>query len=986
VTVNENPLICLDDRRRRSRATSARGPNGIDSVRPHADGRTLEVTLLHRWPSVPATPPFEPDAIEMWGRHVPQVADVTEFRNDDARGGMFTIRLQSPLEAGGYTLRFRRRPPGFDSRLLTARFIYPPPASGSEDDCATPECPPRVDRPPTPVIDYLAKDYATFRALMLDRLSQTLPEWTERRPMDLGVTLVEALAYVADHLSYFQDAVATEAYLETARRRVSVRRHVRLVDYAMHDGCAARVWMFVKVYAPTRAEGIVFYTEPDRPAGRADRAMRTPSDLERAADPSRIPFQPILESFRPGADEKHRQFYKSLNEIEFYTWGDGECCLPKGATSASLVFHPDWKKDSGQTPCPGDLLLLEEVRGPETGLEADANPAHRHVVRLTRVEVTTDRYPVAADEPATGSGTVRYRKRRVLEVAWNPRDALPFSLCISKGLYGDPGHPKDPNARPVSVARGNVVLADHGLTCPSWLDPEVRQPRAPEADASACEAPRCAHGAVVDLAPTWERRPRTVQYRPLPLAPVTQTTPFPDARVAAVVIERRLARWDGEQLRPWLRDVAAAQPFWRLPPGGRVDRGGRRQFEALVRAVRDRVREIITRARNGAVPQRADWDELDRALTAVKKFAPGRRLRMRLSPPYRVIDLIGPALYDTRQDPRAAVPEVKLAAVVNEWDDPQPGAFVWRARRDLLASGPDDTHFVCEVDDEGIARLRFGDGTAGMAPPRGRVFRVSMRMGNGSVGNVSAEAIRGFVSADPSGGIELVRNPLPAVGGVDPEPAATVKLLAPTAFLNDPRRAVTADDYARLAERDDRVQRAAATLAWSGTAYEILVAVDLRAAALDVPDPADEERRICAEIAAMLNHYRRIGHHVTVRAARPVPLRVRLHIRLHPDAFRARVRAALSVAFGNRMPAGLFHPDNLTLGQPVHVSVLVAAAQAIDGVESVAVTELRRLAVPGPALPPGGTLRLRPTEVARLDAEPGDPVHGELIFDLEGGR
>ena len=34
-------------------------------------------------------------------------------------------------------------------------------------------------------------------------------------------------AYTADYLSYYQDAVATEAYLDTARQRISVRRHVR---------------------------------------------------------------------------------------------------------------------------------------------------------------------------------------------------------------------------------------------------------------------------------------------------------------------------------------------------------------------------------------------------------------------------------------------------------------------------------------------------------------------------------------------------------------------------------------------------------------------------------------------------------------------------------------------------------------------------------------------------------------------------------------
>jgi hypothetical protein len=52
-----------------------------------------------------------------------------------------------------------------------------------------------------------------------------------RRRADLEVVLVEALAYVGDTVSYFQDATATESYLAAARKRASVRRQAKLVDY-----------------------------------------------------------------------------------------------------------------------------------------------------------------------------------------------------------------------------------------------------------------------------------------------------------------------------------------------------------------------------------------------------------------------------------------------------------------------------------------------------------------------------------------------------------------------------------------------------------------------------------------------------------------------------------------------------------------------------------------------------------------------------------
>jgi hypothetical protein len=134
-------------------------------------------------------------------------------------------------------------PAGFDPMFSAVDFSFKVECP-SDFDCHVDH----ICRPPTrptPLLDYLAKDYESFRRLMLDRMALLAPQWTERSAADQGVALVETLAYVADHLSYQQDAIGTEAYLGTARRRVSVRRHARFVDYRMHDGCSARVWVQV---------------------------------------------------------------------------------------------------------------------------------------------------------------------------------------------------------------------------------------------------------------------------------------------------------------------------------------------------------------------------------------------------------------------------------------------------------------------------------------------------------------------------------------------------------------------------------------------------------------------------------------------------------------------------------------------------------------------------------------------------------------------
>ncbi|HMO66463.1 MAG TPA: putative baseplate assembly protein, partial [Verrucomicrobiota bacterium] len=60
----------------------------------------------------------------------------------------------------------------------------------------------------------------------------------------------------------------------------------------------------------------------------------------------------------------------------------------------------------------------------------------------------------------------------------------------------------------------------------------------------------------------------------------------------------------------------------------------------------------------------------------------------------------------------------------------------WSPRPDLLASGAFDDHVVVEVDSDGLARLRFGDGTHGRKPAAGSAFTVTLRVGNGADGNL----------------------------------------------------------------------------------------------------------------------------------------------------------------------------------------------------------------------------------------------------------
>jgi hypothetical protein len=344
---------------------------------------------------------------------------------------------------------------GFDVRYASAEFNFKVNCPTDLDCKDQSTCVPAVREQPE--ISYLAKDYASFKQLILDRMGVTVPQWREAHTADIGVMLVELLAYVGDSLSYYQDAVATEAYLGTARQRISVRRHARLVDYLMHEGCNARALLTLwtdedQLLDP---EGIFFTTALDLPGGEsAERHVFQAAELLRVKAGTYEVFEPVKKN-----DRQKIQIYAAQRSMDFYTWGDDECCLPVGATNATLA-------GAGLHLRVGDVLIFEEVMGPQTGDPADADPAHRQAVRLTKVTETVDHlygsledgggdvpHPaVTAGEGASQSGVA------IVEIEWCAEDALTFSLCVSARMPA----PDCTVRAGISVARGNVVLVDHG--------------------------------------------------------------------------------------------------------------------------------------------------------------------------------------------------------------------------------------------------------------------------------------------------------------------------------------------------------------------------------------------------------------------------------------------------------------------------------------------------------------------------------------------
>ena len=432
--------FCCDQRRRNDLVGSTR--NGIDylEVLDHEIAQSdpahrQKKLILHFINNLAAGALDKSNILIEGGERTPGI--VAESVVVDAQDAtLLNIDLSQYGDFSIYTLRLVQNgqnlmPPAIiDPMFAAVDFSF-------KVDCPSDfDCQPRCDCPAAPPdepeIDYLAKDYSSFRRLMLDRMAALMPQWRERNPADLGVTLVELLAYVGDHLSYQQDAVATEAYLGTARRRVSVRRHAKLVDYHMHEGCNARAWVQMRLKEGATATiapgGTQFFTRiPGQPTV-------LPDDPQLRAQAQAV-FEP-METVGLFADH---------NQFELYTWSDQRCCLPKGATDATLKgFHPDLK--------PGHVVVFEEVLNPNTGQSEDADPKHRWAVRLTAVQAHDEN-----NQPLRDLLT----QQQITQIAWAEADALAYPFCVS--AQTDKAH----GARfidNVTVVRGNIVLADHGAT------------------------------------------------------------------------------------------------------------------------------------------------------------------------------------------------------------------------------------------------------------------------------------------------------------------------------------------------------------------------------------------------------------------------------------------------------------------------------------------------------------------------------------------
>lgn len=341
---------------------------------------------------------------------------VLDINNNPVLNGDSNPVLESKIDPLSASLDFKFRPGCFNSNCAPGDRFQPP----SQE----------------PVIDYLAKDFDSFKHLLINAMQVRVPDWQPTSEADLDQVLIDLIAADADELSDYQDRVMNEAYFGRARKRVSLARHARLMDYHIHQGNQAGTVIILKVTADVSvAKGFGVWSG------------------ENWQDSDAVIFAGIHD----------QECYADLSELSLYTWDGVVTALEAGSTEADIVAPAGTTRIDAENL--RDLILrtaltreyrqqlrqhgvlaliVEEKRNPATGTENGRDKTARQLLRLCDDETAAE----VIHDPVEDNWVVR--------VHWQEQDKLQRRFCF---ITQCPGQAPQEN---VSLFYGNVVKVTHG--------------------------------------------------------------------------------------------------------------------------------------------------------------------------------------------------------------------------------------------------------------------------------------------------------------------------------------------------------------------------------------------------------------------------------------------------------------------------------------------------------------------------------------------
>ncbi len=791
------------------------------------------------------------------------------------------------------------------------------------------------NRPGLSAIAYRVGTHAQFKASLLARLATSdhpaLRRLTTRRDDDFAIMLCDAWATVADVLTFYQERIANEAWLRTARERRSVAELARLIDYALRPGVAAHTHL-------------AFEVEALPPAGGTARPLFTGVPAE-----ATIPAGTRVMSV-PGPGEKPQTF-ETRDEV--------------GARAA-------WNRFEARATVPGTMQPTSAVlAGAGLGLRPGdrvvfvfaarrTNPASPAWARRTLATVVPDRerdvtkitwhMPVPPLGGAVELWVLRQRAGLMGHSAPHPRNLASSTRTAYAGEFSTAGHAigdwlfaAEPDTVYLDGEFGELQAGDFVL-----LEDAVHGPRLLDVTAARIQS-RSAYSL----------SQRTTRVTVLPTGIAAAYHGASLRGTVAGFLRERLHLADAPATAPVtgdgivIRAGAADLPKGRLLLVEGVDHdSGERAGETVVL---DRTEttggatrlafttQLVRRYRPDTVVIHGNVVAATHGESVAETVGSGDG-----STPFQTMKL--------RQQPVTYVPEGPTGATSTL--EVRVNGVQWDAVPSLFGAGPASRVFVARQRDDGTTEIRFGDGTTGARLPSGTEnVTARYRKGIGLDGLLDAGQLSQLITRPL--GVKAVSNPLPSAGAENAESIDDARANCTLTILTLDR-VVSLQDYEDYARAFAGIAKSLATWFWDGSRRIVLLTV---AGPAGAPiDPASATRTQLIDALRL-----RGDPHVPidVRGFVQRSFGVRLAIASEPDLVRddvwAGVHARLAAAFGF---------EQRRFAQPVTLDAVLAAAQSVDGVVAANITRLDRV---------GGTARRARIATAGPVMGPTGPVGAELL-------
>ena len=820
------------------------------------------------------------------------------------------------------------------------------------------------NRPGLKAIAYRIGTYGQFKASLLARLSTSdfpaLQKLTTREPDDFTIALLDAWAVVADVLTFYQERLATEAFLRTASDRTSVQELARLIGYALSPGAAASAYLaFTLEEKPSSATGGL--SSGGTGSGATGTASQASSAVLRKAaamvpDSVTIAVGTKVQSI-PAQDEE-AQVFETVEAIEARPdWNRMRPVLTEAqslaTTASTLVFK-------------GTSLKLK--RGERLLIMADQEKAVRQIAEVADPDQDAKTTTV---ELAAETTNLDYLNAITPVAVFGGTTPMVFPILVYPGKFQTSSVQDE-----VFVMRACASL--FGYNAPDWklLPWTIRCLYTSDSGLKEWPTFQAINGTILELDAvysqilpgSWLVFVSTAGLASATFAKVVSVEETGasnyglSAKVTRLTLDQNIQVGSMDELRQAVLYVQSEELKLADRPITTAVKGSIIELGSVQEDLKEGQTLIISGDLDGspgtwksevAVILKVTPKTKSTDLTLVKELDNSYERKTVLINANVALATHGETVQETLGSGDASqsylsfklkhTPLTYLSASTPSGTESTLKIYVndllWKEVSDFLSSGPEDRHYVVRSNEKGETVVRFGDGRNGALPSTGQNnIKAVYRKGVGLDGQVAKDQLSLLLTR--SYGLKEATNPLAAEGGDDPETLALARVNAPLK-VKTLDRAVSLRDYEDFALAFAGVAKALATRSpvseKNGVFLTIAKSQRQKANSDSSASTASSGLSVEKKLYAALMKAGPPNVPLKVELCRPVTFRLALRVKIDPAYQADKVKAALEqklraeFCFGSR-----------SLGQSVFLSEIMAVAQGVSGVAAVDVNALYR--------------------------------------------